>query len=131
MVKIEYPHILIVEDNPAIARIIEYSLFTGEQRYHVSHAYDGNEAFVQIKALQPDLITLDLQLPDIDGCEIARRLRSEGDKTPILMVTAVQDRESQAKVLQSGCDAYLTKPFVPQVLRGHVEALLRRAGHRL
>lgn len=131
MVEIECPHILIVEDNPAIARIIEYSLFTGEQRYHFSHAYDGNQALAQIKALQPDLITLDLQLPDINGYEIARRLRSEGDKTPILMLTAVQDTESKAKVLQSGCDDYLAKPFAPKVLRGHVEALLRRSGHIL
>jgi DNA-binding response OmpR family regulator len=129
--KAECPHILVVEDNPAIARLIEYSLFTGEQCYQVSHAYDGNQAFAQIKKLQPDLITLDLQLPDIDGCEIVRRLRSEGDKTPILMVTAVQDRESKAKVLQSGCDAYITKPFAPNVLRGQVEDLLRRAGHDL
>ena len=129
MAKLEYPHILIVEDNPAIARIIEYSLFAGEQRYHFSHAYDGKQALAQIKALQPDLITLDLQLPDINGYEIARRLRSEGDKTPILMLTAVPD--SKARVLQSGCDDYLAKPFVPQELRGHVEALLRRAGHDL
>jgi len=129
--KLEYPHILIVEDNPVIARIIEYSLFAGEQRYHFSHAYDGKQAFALIKALQPDLITLDLQLPDINGCEIAQRLRSEGDKTPILMLTAVQDSESKARVLQSGCDDYLAKPFAPQELRGHVEALLRRAGHDL
>jgi DNA-binding response OmpR family regulator len=129
--KLECPHILIVEDNPAIARIIEYSLFAGEQCYHFSHAYDGKHAFEQIKALQPDLITLDLQLPDINGYEIARRLRSEGDKTPILMLTAVQDSESKARVLQSGCDDYLAKPFGSKELRGHVEALLRRAGHDL
>jgi DNA-binding response OmpR family regulator len=129
--KLECPHILIVEDNPAIARMIEYSLFAGEQRYYFSHAYDGKQALAQVKALQPDLITLDLQLPDINGYEIARRLRSEGDKTPILMLTAVQDNESKARVLQSGCDDYLAKPFVPQELRGHVEALLRRAGYDL
>jgi DNA-binding response OmpR family regulator len=129
--KIECPHILIVEDNPAIARIIEYSLYAGEQRYHFSHAYDGNQALVQIKALQPDLITLDLQLPGINGDEIAQRLRSEGNTTPILMLTALQDRESKIRGLQSGCDDYLTKPFAPKILRVHVEALLRRAGHAL
>jgi DNA-binding response OmpR family regulator len=129
--KIACPHILIVEDNLAIANIIEFSLFTGEQRYQFSHAYNGKQALTQIKALQPDLITLDFQLPDIDGHEIARILRSEGDKTPILMLTAVQDSESKAKVMQSGCDDYLTKPFAPSVLRGHVEALLRRTRHDL
>ena len=131
MAKLECPHILIVEDNPAIARMIEFSLFAGEQRYYFSHAYDGNQAFEQIKALQPDLITLDLQLPDINGYEVARRLRSEGDKTPILMLTAIQDNDSRAKVMQSGCDDFLAKPFVPQELRGHVAALLRRAGYDL
>jgi two-component system response regulator MprA len=125
------PHILIVEDNLAIADMIESSLLTGEHRYQFSHAYDGKQALAQIKALQPDLITLDFQLPDIEGPEIARILRSAGDKTPILMLTAVQDRENKAKVMQCGCDDYLAKPFVPSVLRGHVEALLRRAGHGL
>jgi DNA-binding response OmpR family regulator len=129
VVKIECPHILIVEDNPAIARIIEYSLYTGEQCYRFSHAYDGKQAFAQIEALQPDLITLDLQLPDINGDEIAQRLRSQGNTIPILMLTALPDRESKIRGLRSGCDDYLTKPFVPKVLRVHVEALLRRAGY--
>jgi two-component system response regulator MprA len=129
--KIACPHILIVEDNLAIADFIESALVTGEPRYQFSHAYDGKQALAQIKALQPDLITLDFELPDIEGYEIARILRSQGDKTPILMLTAVQDSERKAKIMQCGCDAYLTKPFAPTVLRGHVATLLRRAGHDL
>ena len=122
----DLPHILVIEDNPAIAQMIEYALCTGERSYRFSHVYDGNLALEQVKILQPDLIVLDLQLPGTNGYEIARQLRLEGYNVPILMLTALRDRESEIKGLQSGCDDYLTKPFMPTLLRVRVEALLRR-----
>jgi DNA-binding response OmpR family regulator len=121
------PHILTVEDSPTIALLIEQALRQGKKSYQISYAYNGHQALKQVREVRPDLITLDLHLPGTDGYQIAKQLRSMGISTPILMITATDNENSEAWGLQCGCDDYLTKPFSAIKLQARVEALLRRA----
>lgn len=126
----EQPHILIVEDNPSIAALIEYALGCQGQTYSISFAYDGTQALEIIQEVQPDLILLDIHLPGANGHQVARRLRSAGDTTPIIILTAEISEKAYIKGFRSGCDDYLTKPFKPTTLAIHVEAQLERRRHQ-
>jgi DNA-binding response OmpR family regulator len=113
--------IVIVEDDLDIARLLTLEL--SEAGYEV-HAFDGGmRGLAGIRELHPDLVVLDLGLPDLSGAEIARRVRSH-DPTPILILTAADDVATKVELLNSGADDYLVKPF-------HVSEFLARVGVQL
>lgn len=113
--------ILVIEDDPALAGLVAEELRAGG--YDVTHAATGGDGLAEA-ALQPfDLVLLDLGLPDVDGLEVAERLRD--DDVPILMVTARGDVESRVQGLYAGASDYLTKPFDVRELVARVHARLR------
>lgn len=117
--------ILIIEDDPEIAGLVEYHLI--DQGYQAELAGDGESGLAQ--ALDGDfgLIVLDLMIPGIDGLEVCRRLRGEGRRTPILMLTAKSEEIDKVVGLELGADDYLTKPFSVRELMARIKAILRRA----
>src|SRR3712207_3125442 len=117
------PRVLVVEDDEDIALALQRSLRM--EGYEVRLAADGERALDEAVAFMPDMVILDLGLPKLDGIEVARRLRSDGD-VPILMLTARDALESRVEGLDSGADDYLVKPFERQELLARLRALLRR-----
>jgi two-component system, OmpR family, response regulator MprA len=117
------PRVLVVEDDEDIALALQRSLRM--EGYEVRIAADGEAALSFAGAFHPDLVVLDLGLPKLDGIEVARRLRADGD-VPILMLTARDALESRVEGLDSGADDYLVKPFERQELLARLRALLRR-----
>jgi DNA-binding response OmpR family regulator len=118
--------ILIVEDEPSIALALEDDL--RREGYDVDLVMDGEEATRRGIQSRYDLILLDVMLPKRDGFEVCRRLRSEGVKTPVLMLTARGQESEKVVGLELGADDYLTKPYGPRELRARIKALLRRSG---
>jgi two-component system alkaline phosphatase synthesis response regulator PhoP len=123
------PRILIVEDDPDIAELV--GRYLGKAGFITERAASGREALQTIAARIPDLIVLDLMLPQVDGLEVCRLVRS-GETTaaiPIIMLTARAEEAERIVGLELGADDYLAKPFSPNELVARVRALLRRA-HR-
>lgn len=116
--------ILIVEDDSRIADFIKRGLEA--EGYRVEVARTGQEGLKLAVASTPQLMVLDLMLPDVDGREICRRLRNANNAIPILMLTALDSLEDKVTGLRLGADDYLTKPFSFAELVARVEALLRR-----
>ncbi|HKG62649.1 MAG TPA: response regulator transcription factor, partial [Solirubrobacteraceae bacterium] len=116
--------ILVVEDDEEIAQVLQRSLRM--EGYEVKLAADGVRGLEEAHAFLPDLIVLDLGLPRLDGVDVARRLREDGDEVPILMLTARDALESRVEGLDVGADDYLVKPFERQELLARMRALLRR-----
>jgi DNA-binding response OmpR family regulator len=116
--------ILIVEDERNIASFV--SMYLKNARYQVEIARDGGEALLKAENVKPDLVVLDLMLPDIDGLEVCRQIRSNSD-VPILMLTARDDDIDKIVGLEVGADDYLTKPFNPRELIARIKSILRRA----
>ena len=117
--------ILVVEDDPAILRGLSDSL--RRESYEVLTAADGESAQRLIKERNPDLIILDLMLPKLSGYEICRKMRSEGNNTPILMLTARGEEGDRVLGLDLGADDYVSKPFSLRELLARIRALLRRS----
>ena len=117
------PRVLVVEDDEDIALALQRSLRM--EGYEVRVAGDGEAALQAAPSFLPDLVVLDLGLPKVDGIEVARRLRADGD-VPILMLTARDAVDSRVEGLDSGADDYLVKPFERQELLARLRALLRR-----
>jgi two-component system response regulator MprA len=115
--------VLVVEDDEEIADVLRRSL--RQEGHEVRTAGDGVEALDAAVEFVPDLVILDLGLPRLDGVEVLRRLRAEGD-VPILIVTARSETEDRVGGLDSGADDYITKPFERQELLARIRALLRR-----
>jgi DNA-binding response OmpR family regulator len=115
--------VLVVEDDADIAGVVRRSL--GMEGYDVRIAGDGVDALQQASVFSPDAVVLDLGLPSLDGVEVCRRLREEGD-VPILVLTARDALESRVEGLDSGADDYLVKPFERDELLARLRALLRR-----
>jgi two-component system response regulator MprA len=115
--------VLVVEDDVDIADVLRRSL--RNEGYEVRTSADGIEALDVAAGFVPDLVVLDLGLPGLDGVEVCRRLRSDGD-VPILMLTARAETEDRVAGLDSGADDYLVKPFERQELLARIRALLRR-----
>jgi len=115
--------VLIVEDDVDIADVLRRSL--RNEGYEVRTSADGVEALDVAAGFSPDLVVLDLGLPGMDGVEVCRRLRSDGD-VPILMLTARAETEDRVTGLDSGADDYLVKPFERKELLARIRALLRR-----
>jgi len=116
--------ILIVEDEPALRDTLSYNL--KKDGFAVEAVGDGRAALESARRLKPDLIVLDLMLPEIDGFEVCRILRKEMI-TPILMLTARDDEIDRVVGLEVGADDYLTKPFSMRELMARVKAQLRRS----
>ncbi len=115
--------VLLVEDDAEIADVLRRSL--RNEGYEVRTSADGVDALDAAAGFVPDLVVLDLGLPRLDGIEVCRRLRAEGD-VPILMLTARTETEDRVGGLDSGADDYLVKPFERQELLARIRALLRR-----
>lgn len=116
--------ILIVEDEDSILMALEDDL--SMEGYAVTGERDGARALERVRESSFDLIILDLMLPGLDGLEVCKRLRAEGNPTPILMLTAKSQEVDKVLGLELGADDYVTKPFSPRELLARVKALLRR-----
>jgi DNA-binding response OmpR family regulator len=121
--EIQGGRVLVVEDDAEIADVLRRSL--RQEGYEVKTSADGVDALDVATGFVPDLVVLDLGLPRLDGIEVCRRLRAEGD-VPILMLTARSETEDRVGGLDSGADDYLVKPFERQELLARIRALLRR-----
>jgi two-component system, OmpR family, response regulator MprA len=117
------PRVLVVEDDTDIAGVLRRSL--DKEGYDVRVAPDGEAAIDEAGVFEPDAVVLDLGLPRLDGVEVCRRLRDEGD-VPILILTARDALEARVEGLDSGADDYLVKPFERDELLARLRALLRR-----
>jgi DNA-binding response OmpR family regulator len=117
------PRVLVVEDDMDIAGVLRRSL--DKEGYDVRVAGDGESAIDEAGVVEPDAVVLDLGLPLLDGVDVCRRLREDGD-VPILILTARDALESRVEGLDSGADDYLVKPFERDELLARLRALLRR-----
>ncbi len=119
--------ILVVDDEPVLVETIDYNL--KQAGYQVITAADGASALEAARRETPDLIILDIMLPEMDGLEVCRQLRRESNTatTPIMMLTAKGDEIDKVVGLEVGADDYVTKPFGRRELLARVRALLRRA----
>jgi DNA-binding response OmpR family regulator len=120
--------ILIVDDEMKIVEVVKSYL--ENSGYSVYEAYNGKEALDKFEKVNPNLVILDLMLPDITGEEICKALRKKS-RVPIIMLTAKVEEEDVLKGLNIGADDYVTKPFSPRQLAARVEAVLRRASDAL
>jgi DNA-binding response OmpR family regulator len=115
--------VLIVDDEPKIVRLVaDYLEAAG---FGVASARSGDEALMRVRTESPDLVILDLGLPGLDGLDVTRALRREGE-LPIIMLTARDDETDRVIGLELGADDYVTKPFSPRELVARVRAVLRR-----
>ncbi len=115
--------ILVVEDEPSIAEVV--SLYLRRAGYQVEVAGDGGRALQALEARIPDLVILDIMLPQVDGFGLTRWLRDRSD-VPIIILTARRDEVDRIAGLELGADDYVVKPFSPQELVSRVRAVLRR-----
>jgi two-component system OmpR family response regulator len=119
------PQVLVVDDEPNIRELVQVAL-----KFHgcsVTTAVNGKDALRQAEADQPDLIVLDVMLPDMDGFEVCRRLRAGGNEVPVIFLTARDTSSDTVTGLAIGGDDYVTKPFSVEALVARVRAVLRRA----
>jgi two-component system, OmpR family, response regulator ResD len=118
--------ILLVEDEAIVSEVVRDYLI--REGYRVDLAADGRSALERFDAARPDLVLLDLMLPEVDGLEVCRRIRTKSN-VPIIMVTARGDETDAIIGLGIGADDYVTKPFSPRELVARVKAALRRAAN--
>jgi len=118
--------ILVVEDDRDISELITYNL--QREGYDIACLYDGSQAVDFVKKRKPELIILDLMLPEVDGIEICRTLKSDAatKHIPIVMLTAKGEEADVVVGLQMGADDYIPKPFSPKVLVARIKAIIRR-----
>jgi len=121
------PRILVVDDDRKIVDLIR--LYLEKDGYRVLVAYDGRQALELAHQREPDLVVLDLMLPEVSGLDVCRTLRAETN-VPIIMLTARTTEEDKLLGLDLGADDYVTKPFSPRELLARVRAVLRRAGEK-
>ena len=116
------PHILVVDDEEDV-RVL-HARILGEKGYRVDEARNGQEALQKLAASSPDLMVLDLMMPEVDGWEVLRRLRNLPDPPPVVIVTALGDYASLSRGIREGASAYLIKPFRFNELLATVQAVL-------
>jgi two-component system response regulator MprA len=116
--------ILVVDDEPQLRRALERALKL--EGYDVDQAADGEEALAAMSEASPDAVVLDVLMPRRDGLEVCRELRSRGDRTPVLMLTARDAVQDRVDGLDAGADDYVVKPFALEELLARLRALLRR-----
>jgi two-component system, OmpR family, alkaline phosphatase synthesis response regulator PhoP len=122
---VSFATVLIADDEPGIRDLVR--LYLEKEGYRVSAVADGAAALAQMRRDPPDLLILDLMMPEMDGWEVCRRVRAESS-IPILMLTARDQDIDKIVGLEMGADDYLTKPFNPREMVARVRAILRRAG---
>ncbi|NIR66290.1 MAG: response regulator, partial [Aliifodinibius sp.] len=115
--------ILVVDDEKRMVRFIRLNLET--DGFQVITAYNGMQALDQVRTQLPDLVLLDVMMPDLDGFEVLRRIR-EASSVPVIMLTAKGEEDDRVLGLEIGADDYITKPFSPRELVSRVRAVLRR-----
>jgi two-component system OmpR family response regulator len=127
--------VLVVDDEPNIAELVATAL--RYEGFDVATAADGAQALAKVRAFAPDLVVLDVMLPDTNGFELQARIRADGQRMPVLFLTARDAVEDRVRGLTLGADDYMTKPFSLEELVARVHAILRRtagavdASHRL
>ncbi len=119
--------VLIVDDEPNIIQLAR--MYLEREGFRVEAAGDGRTALDKVKQLRPALMILDLMLPELDGMEVCRSLRTEKNPIPIFMLTARDEDIDKILGLEMGADDYLTKPFNPREMVARVKAILRRGDH--
>ncbi|CAB4870175.1 unannotated protein [freshwater metagenome] len=120
------PHVLVVDDDAAIREALERALLL--EGFSVSTASGGRAALDQVSRNPPAAVILDVTMPDLGGRAVCARLRADGVRTPILILSARDEVEDRVAGLQAGADDYLVKPFAVEELIARLRALLRRAG---
>ena len=115
--------ILVVDDEERMVRFIRLNL--EHDGFRVAEAYNGTQAIDQVRSSLPDLVLLDVMMPDIDGFEVLRVVR-EVSSVPVIMLTAKGEEDDRVRGLELGADDYITKPFSPRELVSRVRAVLRR-----
>jgi two-component system KDP operon response regulator KdpE len=118
--------VLVVDDEAAIRRALSANL--SGHGFQVASAASGGEALAEVARARPDLLLLDLGLPDLSGLEIVARLRQQGFEPPIIILSVRDEEEQKVQALDAGADDYLTKPFGMNELLARIRAALRRAG---
>ncbi len=116
--------VLIVDDEKTLVKALSFSL--EKEGFQVEQAYDGAEGLQKAQELNPDIIVLDLMLPELDGFEVCRQLRKKTD-VPIIMLTARGEDIDKVLGLELGADDYMTKPFNSRELTARIKAILRRS----
>ena len=119
------PKILLVDDETAITNNL--APFLSRAGFEIMVAPDGEQALATVESFAPGLIILDVLMPKLDGREVLRRLRQQGNWTPIILLTQVGEATERAMALEEGADDYLNKPFDPHELIARIRAVLRRA----
>ena len=116
--------VLIVEDDRNIAELLQ--LYLEKEGYAVTVAHDGAQGLSKFRAIQPDLVLLDVMMPVMDGWTVCRTIRAES-KTPVIMLTAKGETDDKVQGLKAGADDYITKPFEMKEVLARIEAVLRRS----
>lgn len=119
-----HPRVLLVDDDPSV--ITTLTTFLELSGLQVETASHGEEALAKIPDVKPDLIVLDVLMPQLNGRETLRRLRQRGDWTPVILLTQISGTAERIMALEEGADDYLNKPFDPQELVVRIRAVLRR-----
>jgi two-component system, OmpR family, response regulator AdeR len=129
------PLILVVEDELELAEIVE--AYLRREGYQTERAADGKRALELYRAVNPDLVLLDITMPKLNGLEVLKTIRQDGqlmslsNQTPVIMLTARAEDEDKLLGLELGCDDYIVKPFNPREVVARVKAVLRRSGQKL
>jgi len=116
--------VLVVEDERNIADLLQ--LYLEKEGYAVTIAGDGAQGLEKFRAIQPDLVLLDVMMPVMDGWQLCRAIRAES-KTPVIMLTAKSETDDKVAGLKTGADDYITKPFEMKEVLARIEAVLRRS----
>ena len=119
------PRVLVVDDDDRVLEALRRALTL--KGFAATVAADGEMALSQLAVSAPDVIVLDVKMPEVDGIEVCRRVRQAGDRTPILMLTAADAVEDRVLGLEAGADDYLAKPFALEELIARLRALIRRS----
>ena len=117
--------VLVVEDDKNIAELLQ--MYLEKEGYAVTVAHDGGAGLSKFRAIQPDLVLLDVMMPVMDGWSVCKAIRTESQK-PIIMLTAKGETDDKVTGLKSGADDYITKPFEMKEVLARIEAVLRRSG---
>ena len=116
--------VLIVEDDKNIAELLQ--MYLEKEGYAVTIAADGGQGLTKFRAIQPDLVLLDVMMPVMDGWAVCKAIRAESN-TPVIMLTAKSETDDKVTGLKAGADDYVTKPFEMKELLARIEAVLRRS----
>ena len=119
--------VLVVEDDSNISQLL--NMYLEKEGYAVTVASDGGDGLAKFRALQPDLVLLDVMMPVMDGWTVCKTIRAES-QTPIIMLTAKSETDDKVTGLKSGADDYITKPFEMKELLARMEAVLRRTDRK-